>query len=89
MYQVVEIKLPYHTLDKEVGKKMNPGKRITYFEDGFYLGKVNDQGYLGKPYPPERTEGTIRIALLGDSYVEGFHLVEQYHFSHLLKEKLN
>lgn len=88
-YQIVEINLPYHELSPTVGKKMLSSRRITYLEDGFYLGKTNKFGYLGKPYPPEKEAGKIRIALIGDSYTEGFHLFEQYHFSQILERNLN
>jgi hypothetical protein len=88
-YQIVEINLPYHELSPTVGKKMLPSRRITYLEDGFYLGKTNKFGYLGDPYPPEKEKGKIRIALIGDSYTEGFHVFNQHHFSQILKRELN
>jgi hypothetical protein len=88
-YQLVEIQLPYHELNEKVGKKMIPSRRINYFKEGFYLGASNKYGYLGNPYPPARDTSNIRIALLGDSFVEGFHVFEDYHFSRILERKLN
>jgi len=88
-YQVAEIMLPYHELNPKTGKVMIPSKRITFFEEGFYLGESNKYGYLGHPYPPEKEKGKIRIALLGDSYTEGFFLFEQHHFSQILEKELN
>jgi hypothetical protein len=88
-YQVVEIQLPYHELNERVGKKMIPSKRINYFKEGFYLGACNEYGYLGNPYPPARNNNNIRIALLGDSYAEGFHIFEDHHFGRILENKLN
>ena len=88
-YQTVEIQLPYHELNERVGKKMIPGKRINYFKEGFYLGASNEYGYLGNPYPPARKNNKIRIALMGDSFFEGFHVFEDHHFSHILENKLN
>jgi lysophospholipase L1-like esterase len=88
-YQVAEITLPYHELNPKLGKVMIPSRRITYFEEGFYLGRSNEYGYLGHPYPPAKEKGKIRIALLGDSYTEGFFLFEQHHFSQLLERELN
>jgi hypothetical protein len=88
-YQLVEIQLPYHELNEKVGKKMIPSKRINYFKEGFYLGASNEFGYIGNPYPPARENNNVRIALLGDSFVEGFHIFEDYHFSRILEEKLN
>ncbi|KPL26080.1 MAG: hypothetical protein AMS23_03310 [Bacteroides sp. SM1_62] len=88
-YQVVEIELPYHELNERVGKKMIPSRRINYFKEGFYLGASNEYGYLGNPYPPVRNNDKIRIALLGDSYVEGLHVFEDHHFSKILEKMLN
>ena len=88
-YQVAEINLPYHELNPNLGKAILPSRRITYFEEGFYLGKSNEYGYLGPSYPPEKAKEKIRIALIGDSYTEGFYLFEQHHFSQILERKLN
>ncbi len=88
-YQLVEIQLPYHELNERVGKKIIPSRRINYFKEGFYLGASNEYGYLGNPYPPARNNNKIRIALLGDSFVEGFHVFEDHHFSLILENKLN
>ena len=88
-YQVVEIQLPYHELNERVGKKMIPSRRINYFKEGFYLGASNKYGYLGNSYPPARNNNNIRIALLGDSYTEGFHVFEDQHFGRILENKLN
>ena len=83
-YQLVEIQLPYHELSEQIGKKMIPNKRINYFKEGFYIGKSNEYGYLGNSYPPSRTNKSIRIALLGDSFTEGFHVFEDHHFGLIL-----
>jgi hypothetical protein len=88
-YQLVEIQLPYHELNDRIGKKMTPSKRINYFKEGFYLGAANKYGYIGPPYPPERDKGKVRIALMGDSFTEGFHVFEDYHFGRILENKLN
>ncbi|WP_066633224.1 hypothetical protein [Labilibacter marinus] len=88
-YQVVEIQLPYHRLTKELGKSMNPSKRISIFKEGFYLGQVNQFGYLGYPYPPYKDDNSIRIGVIGDSHTEGFHMFEDYHFTQLLEERSN
>lgn len=88
-YQLVEIQLPYHELSEQVGKKMIPNKRINYFKEGFYLGESNEYGYLGNSYPPSRSSKSIRIALLGDSFAEGFHIFEDFHFGRILEKRLN
>lgn len=88
-FQVVEIDLPYYELNAKIGKKLLPNQRINHFSEGFYIGKSNEHAYLGEARTPQKTAGIKRILLLGDSYTEGCHLLEQYHFSYLLEQQLN
>lgn len=88
-FQGIEFEMPYHQLHPALGKKMIPKKRVCYFNEGFYLGAINQYGYLGQAYPSERSPESLRIALFGDSYTEGFQLFRERHFSYLLEERLN
>ena len=87
-FRSAEIDLAYHVLDPNLGKALQPGHPIIMLKDGFYLGAANEFGYLGPAYPRDRAEDTFRIALLGDSYTEGLHLAERYHFRTLLERTL-
>ena len=86
--QLSEIDLSYHQLSPELGKSLQPDKRIIMLKEGFYLGKSNEYGYLGPAYAPEKDPNVFRIALMGDSYAEGFQLMDQYHFRTILEEEL-
>lgn len=87
--QLTEIELAYHELNPKVGKKIQNNAKILMLKDGFYLGKSNEFGYLGPAYPREKKENVFRIALMGDSFTEGFQLLEKYHFRHIMEEQLN
>jgi hypothetical protein len=81
------------TNDPVLGSKLISGRNQIFFNEGFSLGKVNEFGYLGKGYPYEKDTNVFRIALLGDSYVEGCQVFSRDHFGTIiektLKEKLN
>jgi hypothetical protein len=76
-------------LTPELGKTNKPGMKVIYFSEGFYLGQINSYGYLGPSYPKEKPKDVLRITLNGDSYVEGMHVFDRYHFRTLLENKLN
>lgn len=86
--QFSEIELSYHELNPDVGKKIRKDAKIIMIKEGFYLGESNEFGYLGPGYPPEKKDNVFRIALMGDSFTEGFQLFERYHFRHILEKEL-
>jgi hypothetical protein len=53
------------------------------------MGRINQYGYLGPDYSPEKKAGTLRIALLGDSYVESFQLFRRDQFHSIIENKLS
>jgi hypothetical protein len=71
------------------GKILRPNLKLTYFNEGFYMGGVNKYGYLGAGYPQERHGNSIRIVLFGDSFIEGFQLFDRYHFRSILERDLS
>jgi hypothetical protein len=74
--------------DPEVGRVMMPNRDFTYYNENFTVGSYNQYGYLGPAYPPQLPDGTLRLALLGDSYVEGFQVQPRNHFRTLLERQL-
>jgi hypothetical protein len=72
----------------DYGRARKPNTKYLNFNEGFGLGQFNQFGYLGPGYPPEKQDGTLRIALLGDSYVEGFQVFDRHHFRFLLEKQL-
>ena len=74
--------------DPEVGRVMVPNRSFAYYNENFTIGSYNRYGYLGPAYPKERSGNELRIALLGDSYVEGFQVQPRNHFGRLLEHTL-
>jgi len=81
--------LSAHTYDLTLGTKVVPDRKLIFFNEGFYMGNTNKYGYFGPNYPPQRSNNSFRIALLGDSYVEGFQLFDRNHFRSLIEKKLD
>lgn len=90
-FRCTEIILPSFVYDNpELGRTHKEGSLVNLVgAEGFYMGKINNFGYPGKEYPPAKKPNTFRIALIGDSYVEGFQLFERHHFARLLEKEIN
>ena len=87
--QASEICLPSSSdLDPELGKQVKPNTKVTRFLEGFYLGKTNDYGQPGPTYPKKKPKGVYRVALMGDSYVQGMYLEDEFFFQTLLEQQL-
>jgi lysophospholipase L1-like esterase len=64
--------------DSEVGFRHMPNKRITWRTEGFAQSYLNEDGMREPGLTVAKPANTYRIALLGDSMVEGFQVpVEQ------------
>jgi len=86
-----EISLPSYVYDSpDFGRIQKPG--VNYFDinnEGFGMGTVNKYGYIGPAYSKDKHENTLRIALVGDSYVEGSYLFDRQHFRYILEHRLS
>lgn len=76
-------------IDPVVGKTNKPDTDIIYFSEGFYMGRINNYGYLGNEYKPLKDKDEFRVALIGDSFVEGMQVFTRHHFMSLIENKLN
>jgi hypothetical protein len=79
----------YNDVYEDIGRGRRAGLNFVSFNEGFSIGQFNKYRYLGPSYPPSKENGTIRIALLGDSYVEGFQVFDRNHFRNLLEAELS
>ena len=87
--QCADIQTPMETrIDPRLGPTYIPGKRISRFNEGFYLGEANDYGYMGPSVPPRRTGEERRVLLLGDSFVLGHTVLPRHHFARRLETLL-
>ena len=87
--QLAEIQTPMETrIDPKLGPTYIPGKRITRFNEGFFIGSVNKFGYMGPAIPPRRRNGELRILILGDSFVLGHTVLPRQYFGRILEDQL-
>ena len=70
------------------GQALKKSTRLIKFNEGFYIGQTNKYGYYGPDYDTIKDKETLRIALIGDSYVEGHQVFDRNHFRFLLEKKL-
>ncbi len=88
-FRATEISLPSFVVDDPVlGRTFRPNARAALVQEGFYMDRINAYGYLGPSYPRERKEGTLRIALIGDSFVEAFQVFPDYSLRSVLESEL-
>ncbi len=74
--------------DRVMGRVLRPDVRLVLLNEGFFMGRINKYGYFGPGYGPEKPENTFRIALVGDSFVAGFHILGRHHFRTVLENQL-
>jgi hypothetical protein len=60
----------FYTYDRYVGWKLKPGASGWQTSEGRALIEVNRDGFRGPDYPLKKPPGTLRIAVLGDSFTE-------------------
>lgn len=75
--------------DPEVGRIRRADTEYVKFAEGFGIGKINSLNYLNKEYPIKKKEDSIRIALLGDSYVESFQVFDRHYFGRIMENILS
>lgn len=87
--QLAEIQTPMETrIDPELGPTYIPNKKITRFNEGFFMGSANEFGYMGPAVPSRRRREEKRILLLGDSFVLGHTVLPRHYFGRYLEEEL-
>ncbi len=80
--QLAEIQCPLEDkLDRRIGLLYAPDFKLSRFSEGFFLGRTNDYGCLGRGAPRERDGKSIRIILMGDSFTLGHTVFERDHFA--------
>ena len=89
--RLTEISLPSYVYDSpDFGRIQKPG--VHYFDinnEGFGMGTVNKYGYIGPAYSKDKDNNSLRIALVGDSYVEGSYLFDRQHYRYILEHRLS
>lgn len=80
--------LPYE-IDEFCGSKLLPHFRGYWSKEGQAFVSVNRFGFRGPEWSLPKPANTIRIAVLGDSYMEALQVAESERFTSVLEEQLN
>jgi hypothetical protein len=82
-------RFPYfYCYDRERGWGLNPGAHGWYRREGVAYVRINRDGLRGPDYPQRKPPGVIRVAVLGDSYVEAMQVPEDKTFTAVLGRAL-
>ena len=65
-----------------------PNRNIFLIKEGYCMSRTNTNGLLGDDVELTKSKNQFRIAIIGDSYIEGFQVFPKYHFSYRLKSEL-
>lgn len=75
---------------KKTQKVLGANSEAVYITPEFnFRVKLNNLGFRGKDYPYEKKKGTIRIAVVGDSFTYGWGVSDEDLWVNLLEKKLN
>lgn len=75
--------------DSATGYSPMPGKRVTWRQEGFSQSLFNSQGMRDREIASDRDARSLRIAILGDSYVESLQVQQEDSFCQVLEKELN
>jgi len=82
-------RFPYfYRYDDYRGWGLNPGAHGWYRREGTAYVRISQDGFRGPDYPLRKAAGTIRVAVLGDSYVEAMQVAEDKTFSAVIGREL-
>jgi hypothetical protein len=87
--RVVNQWYPYfYCYDDYRGWGLNPGAHGWYRREGIAYVRINHDGFRGPDYPQHKAQGVIRVAVLGDSYVEAMQVPEGKTFTAVIGREL-
>lgn len=84
----VSYPLPYAP-DEFCGTRLRPGFEGWWRKEGSAFVKINRHGFRHGDREPAKPPHTLRIAVLGDSYIEAFQVPDEQTFCAVLERELN
>lgn len=78
----------FYELDFVTGWKLRPGAKGWQTGEGEAFIEINSDGMRDKPTARAKPQGTLRVALIGDSFVESMQLPQEKIFPSLMEPKL-
>lgn len=83
----VSYPLPYEP-DEYCGTRLRPGFRGYWTKEGFGEFEINSAGFRDREHSLENPQGVIRVAVLGDSYIEALQVPVEAMFASVLEREL-
>jgi len=78
----------YYRYDAYLGWDLNPGAHGYYDREGESYVRINSDGFRGPDYVRPKPPGVLRVAVLGDSYVEAIQVAEDRTFTAVIGREL-
>ncbi len=78
----------FYCYDDYRGWGLNPGAHGWYQREGVAYVRISHGGFRGPNYPQRKPPGVIRVAVLGDSYVEAIQVPEDKTFTAVIGREL-
>jgi len=78
----------FYCYDDYRGWGLNPGAHGWYGREGSAYVRISQDGFRGPDYPQRKAPGVIRVAVLGDSYVEAIQVSEDKTFTMVIGREL-
>ena len=79
----------FYRYDAERGWGLNPGADGRYSREGGSYLRINQDGFRGPDYARPKPPGVVRVAVLGDSYVEAMQVAEDKTFTAVIGQQLS
>jgi hypothetical protein len=75
--------------DDNRGTARIPGVELVYTDEGFSHVRINSAGFRDDEWEVKKPGNTLRVAILGDSYVEALQVEEEERFAEIAQRELN
>jgi hypothetical protein len=79
----------FHQMDPRIGSSLRPGAEGWYRKEGGSYVKINSHGLRDRERTKQKLPGTVRLAVLGDSFTEALQVPLEATFVYRLEEELN
>lgn len=70
------------------GKMLRPNQKMIRQSEGFAITQSNAHKHLGPDHPVDKPKNALRIALLGDSFIEGYQVWDRDHLRSVLEKEM-
>ena len=78
----------FYQPDEVRGYSLRPGAAGWYRKEGAAFVRINSDGLRDREHPKPKTPGTLRVAVVGDSYAEAFQVEQDKAFWSVLERRL-